>query len=299
MYYIDPTFTTKKINKALKEQREVAFRYGTYKLKECLILHSNTMISCETGAIFERHHKGRMLQTFADEHTSKYNGVHDVTWSGGIFKADTNDTSANVITLFHAKHIILNDVFISGCCGYHSIEVNACRDVTIRDCHIIGQSSKPDETFREAIQIDFASYDSLKIKGAKNTAWCYDNTHCCDIHVKNTTIETCPNGFGTHSVAYEEDYHRNIILENVKFVDIEHNDVQLFGVDGFTMSNTQSNVTNVTDVRMVTRPPVVHIGTKTKGHPTTGGKKVLTDAKVSVITPRRNKNIRIENVLID
>lgn len=291
MYYIDPTFTTKKINKALKEQREVAFRRGTYKLKECLILHSDTMISCESGVIFERHHKERMLQTFADEHTSRYDGVHNVTWTGGIFTADTNVTPANVITLFHAKHIILSSVFISGCRGYHSVEINACRDVTIVGSHIIGQSSKPDETFREAIQIDFASYDSLKIKGAKNTAWCYDNTHCCDIIVKNTTIETCPNGFGTHSVAYEEDYHRNITLENVRFNDIEHNDVQLFGVDGFTMSNIQSNVTSVANNRIVTRQPVVHIGTKKKGHLLDGGKVT--------IEPRRNKNIRIENTLID
>jgi len=291
MFYIDSSFTTKKINKALKEQREVAFRRGTYKLKECLILHSDTMISCESGVIFERHHKGRMLQTFADEHTSKYDGVHNVTWIGGIFTADTNVTPANVITLFHAKHIILSSVFISGCRGYHSIEINACRDVTITGSHIMSQSSKPNETFREAIQIDFASYDSLKLKGAKNTAWCYDNTHCCDIIVKNTTIEGCPNGFGTHSVYCAEKYHADITLENVRFNDIEHNDVQLFGVDGFTMSNIQSNVTGVADNRIVTRQPVVHIGVKKKGHLVAGGKVE--------IEPRRNKNIRIENTLID
>ena len=155
----------------------------------------------------------------------------------------------------------------------------------------MGQSSKPDENFREAIQIDFANYDGLKIKDVKNTAWCYDSTHCCDILVKNTTIETCPNGFGTHSVAHYEDYHRDIALENVSFNDIEHNDVQLFGVDGFTMSNTRSIVTDVVNTGIVKRPPTIHIGTKKKGHLMEGGKVT--------IEPRRNKNIRIENTVID
>ena len=99
MFYIDPTFTTKKINKALKEQREITFKDGIYKLTECLILHSDTKITCESGVAFERHHKWRMLQTFADENTTKYNGVHDVSWNGGFFFADTNEAFANVLGL--------------------------------------------------------------------------------------------------------------------------------------------------------------------------------------------------------
>ena len=285
MYYIDPTFTAKKINKALKEQREITFKDGIYKLTECLILHSDTKITCESGVAFERHCKGRMLQTYADENTTKYNGVHDVSWNGGFFFADTNETPANVITLFHAKSITLENVTVSGCRGYHSIEVNACKQITIRNSWIENQSSKPDEDFREAIQIDFANYDGLKIKGAKNTAKCYDNTHCVNIVVSDTVIRNCPNGFGTHSVSHKEDYHKNITLKEVKFRDIEHNDVQLFGVDGFTMYDAKSLYIDTQ------RPPKIHIGTKTKGHPTTGGKKA--------IEPRRNKNIRIESTVID
>lgn len=150
MYYIDPTFTTKKINKALKEKREITFKDGIYKLTECLILHSETKITCESGVAFERHCKGRMLQTFADENTTKYNGVHDVSWYGGSFYADTNEAFANVITLFHAKNITLENVTVSGCRGYHSIEINACKGIMIQSCCIKDQSSKEGENFREA-----------------------------------------------------------------------------------------------------------------------------------------------------
>jgi len=285
MYYIDPTFTTKKINKALKEQIEITFRRGTYKLSECLILHSGRSVICEDGVLFERHHKGRMLQTFADENTTKYNGVCGVWWHGGIFKADTNETPANVITLFHAKSISLDGVDVLGCRGYHSIEINACKGVAIRECFIKGQSSKPEEDFREAIQIDFANYDGLKIKGAKNTAKCYDNTHCCNISVIDTVIADCPNGFGTHSVSFKEDYHKKIELKNVKFYNIKGKEIQLFGVDEFELDKVRSETSGCIF------PPRIRIGTKTKGHLVTGGKKE--------IEPRRNKNIRIESTVID
>lgn len=289
MFYIDPSYSAKKINKALKEQREITFKGGIYKLTECLILHSDTKITCENSVAFERHHKGRMLQTFADENTTKYNGVHDVSWNGGFFYADTNETPANVITLFHAKNITLENVTVSGCRGYHSIEVNACKGVMIRGCCIKDQSSNPGEDFREAIQIDFANYDGLKIKGAKNTAKCYDNTHCVNIIVFDTVIKDCPNGFGTHSVSYKEDYHKKITLQEIRFKDISYNDVQLFGVDDFIMNDAESLYMN--GKTHIPKPPTIHIGTKTKGHPTTGGKKA--------IEPRRNKNIRIENTVID
>lgn len=289
MYYIDPTFTTKKINKALKEKREITFKDGIYKLSECLILHSDTKITCESGVAFERHCKGRMLQTFADENTTKYNGVHDVSWYGGFFYADTNEAFANVITLFHAKNITLENVGVSGCRGYHSIEINACKGIIIQGCCIKDQSSKEGENFREAIQIDFANYDGLKIKGAKNTAKCYDNTHCANIIVIDTVIKDCPNGFGTHSVSYKEDYHKKITLQEVRFKDIKYNDVQLFGVDDFIMCDVESLYKGF-EIH-IQKPPVIHIGTKTKGHPTTGGKKA--------IAPRRNKNIHIENTVID
>ena len=285
MFYIDSRFTTKQINKALREQREITFRRGTYKLTECLILHSDTTITCEDGVTFERHNKGRMLQTLADENTTKYNGVHNVWWCGGFFKADTNETPANVITLFHAISIALEKVNVLGCRGYHSIEINACKGIAIRECFIGGQSSKPGEDFREAIQIDFANYDGLKIKGAKNTAKCYDNTHCCNISVIDTKIADCPNGFGTHSVSFKEDYHKKIELKNMRFYNIKGKEIQLFGVDGFELDEVRSETSDCIC------PPRIRIGTKTKGHLVTGGKKE--------IEPRRNKNIRIESTVID
>ena len=281
MRTIKPSFTTKQINDVLKKGGDITFTSGQYDLTECLVLYSNTRVICERATTFRRQHKGRMLQTHAGANTTGYSGVHDVTWEGGSFVADTRPENANVISLFHAYQITLRGVQIYGCRGLHSIEINACKDVLIDNCYISSQTSKDGETFREAIQIDFASRDGLKISGTKPTSPCYDGTHCTNITVQDTSIHRCPNGFGTHSVSVEEKYHKNIILQNVGFADISGYHIQLYGVDCFTASKID-----------YVWHPKIHIGVKTKGHKLSGGKVDLSE-------PRRNGAIRIESTLID
>lgn len=277
MYYIDESFTAKQINKALKENREIIFKAGTYNLGDCLILYSNTRVTCENNTKFRRCHRGRMLQLDVSPETTGYTGTHDVQWQGGTFIADTHSENANVISLFHGKNITLRGLVITGCRGYHSIEVNACMHVVIDKCNISDQLPKEGETFREAIQIDFANKDGLATKNAKGTSPCYDGTHCVDIVVKNTKITNCPNGFGTHTVSVEERYHRNIELTNVTFERMHIFDLQLFGVNGFIYSGS---------------PVVAHIGIKKQAHKNSGG-------KVKLDTERRNKHIVINGILFD
>lgn len=272
MYYIEPSFTTKQINKALKENRDITFKSGRYRLTDCLILYSNTKVTCEGWVAFCREHKGRMLQLNVSPETTAYSGTHDIIWKGGIFHADYRNENANVVSLFHGKNITLQDIQIQGCRGYHSIEINACRNVLVEDCVIFDQSSKEGETFREAIQIDFANKDGLATKNAKGTSPCYDGTHCQDITIKNSIIRNCPNGFGTHTVSVDLEYHKNIKLLNVEFLDIQGYAIQLFGVDGF-FANTSVEIKS-------------HIGIKTQAHLNSGGKTKLA-------VERGNKNVKL------
>lgn len=270
MFYIDPTFTTKKINKELKENRYVEFKTGVYELTKPLIVYSNTDVVCQPGVVFKRRHKGRMVQLYVTPDTIKYNGTHDVTWTGGTFVADTNLANANVITLFHSKDIRLKDLYISGCRGLHSIEVNACKNVVIGNCFIAEQTSKDKETFREAIQIDFANKDGLSISGADSNSPCYDGTHCSGITITNCTFLNCPNGIGTHTVSEKEKYHTDIMIEDCFFNETFYKDVQLCGVDGCTINCD----------------PNVWLLTKNVCHLNSGGKKKLEE-------PRRNKAVHL------
>jgi len=271
---IKPSFSTQKINKALKENRYVEFEVGLYELTKPLIVYSNTDIVCQSGVVLKRRHKGRMMQLYVTPDTVKYNGTHDVTWTGGTFVADTNSANANVITLFHGQEIRLKDLYVTGCRGLHSIEINACKNVLISGCTITMQSAKNGEDFREAIQIDFANKDGLSISGADGNSPCYDGTHCQNIEIKKTTIFSCPNGIGTHTVSEKEDYHRNINIHGCVFIEISFRDIQLFGMK---------------DVTIFDNCAAVYVGVKDKCHVNSGGKKKLPE-------PRRCKGIKISNV---
>ena len=271
MTTIKPSFTTKQINNALKKGGEIIFESGNYTLTDCLVLYSNTKVIAR-GATFFRKYKGRMLQLYVTPDTTKYNGVHDVEWQGGKFFAESSPENANVISLFHGKSIYMYDMWVAGCRGMHSIEVNACKDIILIGSIIQNQSSKDGEEFREAIQIDFANYDGLKVKGAKPNSPCYDGTHCDTIYIKQCTIQNCPNGIGTHTVSKGNKYHKNITIESCS-IRTKHKDIKLYGFANCTIC-----ATNCCDIL---------VGTKDTAHLNNGG-------KVGLSTPKRNKNIKIE-----
>lgn len=271
MVTIKRNFSTKQINEALKKGGDIKFEEGEYILKDCLILHSNTNVNAN-GAKFVRAHKGRMLQLDVSPETTKYKGVHDVKWVGGAFIAHGVPDNANVISLFHGKKIYLYDIYIVGCRGMHSVEVNACSDVILIGLAIREQSSKADETFREAIQIDFANYDGLKVKGAKPDSPCYDGTHCDGVYIKNCSVKDCPNGIGTHTVSKGNKYHKNVRIEAC-WISTDHKDIRLYGFDGCKIVSTSCNIL---------------VGVKDKAHLNSGG-------KVNLSTPKHNKNVYIED----
>ncbi len=268
---ITPGMSTKEINAALKKYRKILFKNGTYKLVAPLVLYSSTTVQCEKDVLFSRKHEGRMLELYVTPDTTKYKGVHDIEWSGGSFVANTNSTAANVISLFHGKHIKFSDVRIWGCQGYHSIEINACKKVDLVSCSCEHQTAKDGGEYREAIQIDFANYDGLKIKNAKSTSPCYDGTHCCEITISGCEIKYCPNGIGTHTVSVDNSYHKAIKISTCNFEGIKGNDIQLFGMKDVNISCSFAHIL---------------IGTKTQAHRNEGG-------KVKLATPRHNKNVTI------
>ena len=273
---IEPSFTTKQINNALKKGGNISFKSGEYNLTEPLVLCSQSYIDAH-DAKFIRAHKGRMLQLAVLPTTTWYGGTNDVFWQGGTFVADSRTENANVISLFHGYDIHITGVTVLGCRGMHSIEVNACREVFIQSCTIERQSSKKGENFREAIQIDFANYDGLKVKGATPTSPCYDGTHCDSVYIENCVIGACPNGIGTHTVSNDDmHYHRNIHISNCNIV-TTRNAIQLYGFDTCRIQNTTGKIV---------------IGKKSTAHLLTGG-------KVERKTPKICKNIRVGTINIE
>lgn len=276
MATIKSTMKTDEINKYLKKYRSITFAAGTYNLTAPLILYSNTEIICKPNVIFKRNHKGRMIETYDDINIKKYNGVHDVIWTGGKLIANTNSTNSNVVVLFHAKNITIKNMIIEGCRGLHSLEINASSNISIIGCTFKDQSIKGTDSFREALQIDFAYKDGLSISGAENNSLCYDGTHCNTINIEDCSFINCPNGIGTHTVFSEEKYHKNITIKNCTFKDITEYNIKVLGMKDVTITGCKGNI-------IVNKLKTAHS---------------LTDGKIKLADYRYNNNIIIDNIQV-
>lgn len=273
---ITSSMTMAQINTALKNNREVIFKAGTYTISKCMTLYSNSKVICEDGVVFKRNCTGRMLQTEVVGTVTKYNGTHDSSWTGGKFIANTNSNAANVIVLFHANNITLSNISIDGCVGLHSLEINSSKSVKVKKCTFTNQTSKPKEEFREAIQIDYANKDGLSFSGIAGSSACYDGTYCNDITISNCTFNNVPNGIGTHAVSEKEDYASGITISNCTFTNVKYFNIRFVGFKDTTIKNCGNTK--------------IKLSKLTTGHKLAGGKVSIPE--------RGNKNITIDGITI-
>lgn len=276
MATIKPSFSVDKINQYFKKYRNITFKAGTYNITKMMTVQSNTKVTCEPGVLFKRACRYQMLEMAASEDVTEYNGTHDVTWTGGIFKADTVAEDAIVIVLYHCRNITLQGIIVDGCRGYHSIECNSSADVLIKDCIFKNQSTIPGADYREAIQIDFAYQLGYPYRGSVN-APANDGTHCKNVTIKYCAFESVPNGIGTHCVYAKEKYHENINIIGCKFKFIG-NAIQLLSMKDVTISDCDS--------------AHVEVQKRNKGYNLQGD-------KVKLSKTRYNVNVRIDDILIE
>ena len=272
--------SAKNINKVLQQGGNIIFQKGTYKLNVPLVLYSNTNVTCEDGVVFKRNHTGRMLTTYIDKDSNKYNGVHNVTWKGGTFKADTNSSAALVIVICHSKNIVFDGVTVDGCINLHSIEINSSAKVRVINSIFKNQKFKEGESHKEAIQIDFCYKGGLAISGASANSPCYDYTHCKDIEISNCVFTNVPNGIGTHVVSEQETYHSDIKITNCVFDQISGNCIRLLGMKNVTIVGNKFP----TDGKLV-------VDKVSSAHTSTGKVKIPTRYNVNVNVDNSNKNV--------
>lgn len=280
MATIKPSFTVDKINQYLQKYRNITFKAGVYKITKMMICPSNTTVICEPGVIFERYCRYQMLEMEASPDVTGYNGTHDVTWDGGIFKADKRPEDANVIVLYHCKNIILRNIVVDGCRGYHSIECNSSCGVDIEKCLFSNQSVIEGEEFREAIQLDFAYDLGYPYRGEYGNL-ASDGTHCKDITIDGCEFRNVPNGIGTHTVYEKAKYHENIVIHDCYFSNIKGNSIQLLSMKDVHINiKTFMNSTGIV------------LGKRNKGY-------TLDGKKVKMASTRYNVNVSISNVLVE
>ncbi len=215
---------------------------GTYYISKALKIYSNTDLILDKDAVIIRQNDENMMLvsgTLAQEGTYGYNQINDVTVTGGVWDGNvtsfdsTGGTEISDLMLFmYGSNIVIKDMTIKECCGYHFIELVGMKDTKIENIifsdYIKSSSIKEwnDEeasAASEAVQIDF---DHLQ-----------EGTICSNVTVENCTFLNCMAGIGNH---HSEQRSNNINILNNTFRNIEKYCVNLQVFDDVTIQKNQA-----------------------------------------------------------
>lgn len=188
---ITPRMSGHDIKKALKKGGNIHFQAGRYRIKSFLILKSNTKVTCDEGAIFERGHWFGILTTAFTSKTQFYQGEHDITWTGGTFVGDTIQTDGNMIHIFHAQKIIFRNCTFTNCKNGHFVDIVGSKLVYFINCtfqnHILTLKNQD----WQAIMIDFAKKTPRRVGTGFERM--YDGEHCTNIVFDGCTFKHTRN----------------------------------------------------------------------------------------------------------
>lgn len=240
---IKKIYTMQQIQVILNRGGLITFEPGIYKITRQLILPSSTQVNLN-GAVLRR--TGNIQSIFINKVSSKttgYQGSGKITIENGTLEGMGGFQYDNTLTLFHSNNVLLNNIKFLDCCGSHSVEVNACSNIIIRNCSFLGYNSNPKATFREQIQIDFAGYSEFVLSGTTKTSKCYDGTHCKNITIENCIFDKsssrpgCNAAIGNHAACSNGKRHIGIKIRN--------NKIKGYGID---KNQCGINLTSMQDV---------------------------------------------------
>lgn len=196
------------INRVIASGNKVKFLNKRYELYDTIILKNNTVLELnEETELIRMHHK-QMFITESNVNTVKYEGVNNITVTGGIIIHNGNDVPRNMFSLFHARNIKFENVTFKNIVASHAIDLVGCENVEIQSCKFLGYDhTKSNVKYREVIQIDVCGqtgtgYDT-EIYPVDSK--CYDGTRTKNVLIENCifdksdTLPPAHNCIGTHS----------------------------------------------------------------------------------------------------
>ena len=271
MSKVRPGETMASIQKKLKAGGVIEFAKGEYQITQTLYIYSKSDIRCEEGAVFYKKCVPAMFMTYVTSATTKYGGVHDVTFTGGrLVGANKSSTQSNHMTLCHAKNITIKNVVFQGGNNPHHLEINSSKNVKVIGCTF--KEHAPIKDYKECVQIDYANYAGLTYASANDPT--YDGTHCQDIVIEECRFFDNPHCIGTHTCTTELKSHKNITISECK---AEH-------VSVFAKFVNMENVVACNN-RISAADIVFYFPLKKKGVKPHGGEES--------IVPKACKNVRI------
>lgn len=180
--------STADIQNIIKDGGHFIFEKGTYLITKAIEISSNTFLDLNGSVLRMGAAINHILVTKTTANTTAYGGAYNIRISNGTIEGmGKYNTKLNLLTLYHAENVRIENMTFLDVVEFHDIEVNSSRNVTIENCKFKGFNSSIDtDTFREYIQIDAAVESALVLHplGSK----CYDGTACENIIIKNCTF---------------------------------------------------------------------------------------------------------------
>lgn len=219
------------INRVITLGNKVKFLNKRYELYDTIILKNNTILDLHEETELVRMHDKQMFISESSVNTIKYEGVNNISVTGGIIIHNGNDIPRNMFSLFHARNIKFENVSFKNIVASHAIDLVGCENVEIQSCKFLGYDhTKSNEKFREVIQIDVCGqtgtgYDT-EIYPINSK--CFDGTRTKNVLIENCifdksdTLPAAHNCIGTHSQvanSLEGDVRsNNITIRNNVFI---------------------------------------------------------------------------------
>lgn len=169
---------------------------------------------------------------------TNYGSIKNFTVDGGTWK-NTNKKGfdKSMVQFTHGSNITVKNATIY--CAYkgHSIELIACKNVTIDNCKLKPLGSCPSTCLEEQLQIDIATPVTAPTI-AKSGAKFVKGQVCENITVSNCTITggrgVCAN-YASKEPKYKTKFHKNIVLKDNIITGKTSEGVALFNVLGATV----------------------------------------------------------------
>ena len=214
------------ILKELKTNHKAKLVKGkTYYLNSALLIPSNCMLDATGATIVASAATMRNLATKAN-----YSDLKNVTIIGGTWKSAVKGGYGTGFQFAHASNLTFKNMNIVNT-NYtgHALELVACRNVKIQNCHIAAQGKKPAAGKEEMIQIDVATAASAPFLPAK----LQNNAACRNISITNSVITGCRAVGANLGGKFSE----NITITGCKLTGTSGEGVSLFNVVTATIKN--------------------------------------------------------------
>ena len=184
---------------------------GTYKIPNTLFVSSNTNIVLQKDAVLLKTDRGGpklkpsytvfiLIRSTLSKNTAVYGGhegEHDISITGeGIIDLNNIRASTPVIALImgHNKNITLDGITIRNMCYGHMIEMDACENVSVKNCTFTGYTASGMWN-KEAINLDVPDPD----RNGFNATWSKkDKTPNESVIIENCVFDRLEAGVGSH-----------------------------------------------------------------------------------------------------